>query len=613
MKAAYSAYSASCVRPKGWLARQLRLQAEGLAGNLDRIWPDVRDSQWIGGDREGWERVPYWLDGFVPLAWLLDDEDLKRRAQRYIDSIIANQQADGWLCPCKEEERNGYDVWALFLILKVLTGYADASGDDRVEEVVYRACKNLWQHLSRSTLFRWGSARWFEALIPILWMRERRPEPWLTDLGQRLRMMGMSWETMIRAPYWHEPNRVWTYDTHVVNLAMAIKSGGLCALLNGERDGSESELFLRELRKYHSTCWGLFTGDECLAGASPIQGTELCAVVEAMYSFETLLCATGDPVWGDRLEELAFNALPATCSADMWTHQYDQCSNQPACEIYPNDHVFMTNGCEAGIFGLEPNYGCCTANHGQGWPKFALHALLRDEDGVFCAVPVPAELKTRIGGTAVTVSVETDYPFRDTVKYTVTADAPADFALKIRIPGSAAGAELDGIPVNPGTVVTVRRSWSGETTVLLTLRQETKLEARPENLRCVRRGPLVYSVPVKAEKEMLEYVREGVERKFPYCDWLLHTASPWEWAFTGDAFRVVELGEVPEMPFDPERPPVGLETELVPIDWGREPGYEPAAARVPVSRKAKGEKHLMTLVPYGCTDLRMTELPIAEK
>ena len=87
--------------PKGWLRRQLKLQAEGQAGNLDKFWPDVKDSAWIGGKAEGWERVPYWLDGFIDLAWLLDDDDMKARAKRYIDAIFANQCADGWICPTK--------------------------------------------------------------------------------------------------------------------------------------------------------------------------------------------------------------------------------------------------------------------------------------------------------------------------------------------------------------------------------------------------------------------------------------------------------------------------------------------------------------------------------
>ena len=62
-------YTSKEIKPQGWLKRQLEIQAEGLSGNLHKIWPDIRDSAWIGGDREGWERVPYWLDGFIPLAF----------------------------------------------------------------------------------------------------------------------------------------------------------------------------------------------------------------------------------------------------------------------------------------------------------------------------------------------------------------------------------------------------------------------------------------------------------------------------------------------------------------------------------------------------------------
>ena len=69
-------YTAREIKPCGWLKRQLKIQADGLNGNLDKVWRDVRESQWIGGDAEGWERVPYWLDGFIPLAYLLQDEDM---------------------------------------------------------------------------------------------------------------------------------------------------------------------------------------------------------------------------------------------------------------------------------------------------------------------------------------------------------------------------------------------------------------------------------------------------------------------------------------------------------------------------------------------------------
>ena len=152
-------YTAREIKPCGWLKRQLKIQADGLNGNLDKVWRDVRESQWIGGDAEGWERVPYWLDGFIPLAFLLEDADMQARAKRYIDAILAGQCADGWLCPCSMEERAGYDMWALFLIGKVLTVWYDCTGDARVPEALYRAFANLRAHIAAYPLRDWAKSR----------------------------------------------------------------------------------------------------------------------------------------------------------------------------------------------------------------------------------------------------------------------------------------------------------------------------------------------------------------------------------------------------------------------------------------------------------------------
>ena len=79
-------FTSNEIKPIGWLKRQLEIQAQGLSGNLDKIWCDVRDSAWIGGNADGWERVPYWLDGFIPLAYLLENEDMISRVKKYIDA-----------------------------------------------------------------------------------------------------------------------------------------------------------------------------------------------------------------------------------------------------------------------------------------------------------------------------------------------------------------------------------------------------------------------------------------------------------------------------------------------------------------------------------------------
>ena len=88
-------FTTTAISPRGWLATQLRTQADGLSGHLDEFWPDIKDSAWIGGTSEGWERMPYWLDGVIPLAWLLNDVTLKDRVTGYLDYILEHQRDSG--------------------------------------------------------------------------------------------------------------------------------------------------------------------------------------------------------------------------------------------------------------------------------------------------------------------------------------------------------------------------------------------------------------------------------------------------------------------------------------------------------------------------------------
>ena len=434
----WNLYTSNEIKPKGWLRRQLEIQAEGLSGNLDKIWPDIKNSAWIGGDKEGWERVPYWLDGFIPLAYLLEDEDMIERAKKYIDAIVLSQKPDGWICPCTDEQRKTYDTWAVQLISKTLTVYYQCSGDERIPDVIYNVLKNYHNMLKNGeiTLFDWGKARWFEGFIAINFLYERCKEDWLVELAKILKEQGLDYNESI--PLWKRPLNRWRFETHIVNIGMMLKSEAVsCGILNEEYTDNAEKLY-SILKENNGTAVDIFTGDECLSGLSPIQGTELCAVAEQMYSYELLYAATGDAKWAERLEMLAFNALPATISDDMWTHQYDQLSNQIACEKFPAKPIFRTNGSEAHLFGLEPNYGCCTANFNQAWPKFALSAFMHSGDVIVSALPVPSELKTANEH----IVLETNYPFENSFKYTVEVKDAITF--KVRIPSFAKNVTVNG-------------------------------------------------------------------------------------------------------------------------------------------------------------------------
>lgn len=589
------------IKPHGWLKRQLEIQADGLSGNLDKVWRDVKDSSWIGGKAEGWERVPYWLDGFIPLAYLLGDEDKISRAKRYVDAILARQNADGWICPCAKENRASYDTWAVMLICKTLILYYQCSGDARAYSAVYKTLKNYYELLSSGQikLFDWGKYRWFEAFISLNAVYESCGETWLVDLAKLLKAQGADYPSLIDK--WKHPVYEWDWDTHIVNLTMMLKAEALSCELLGAEYTDEAEHLYSHLKMYNGTPVGLFTGDECLSGLSPIQGTELCSVVEQMYSYECLFALTGENKWAERLEELAFNALPATLSDDMWAHQYLQMSNQIACQKMPGKPLFGTNNGEAHLFGLEPHFGCCTANFSQGWPKFTLSAYMYNENTVINVLPVPSALDCPL----LEVSLQTDYPFKNEFTYTLQAKADATFI--VRIPVFAKEVTLNGEPCSGGDL-TVRLSAGDKRVLHLQYAVEPYYQERPYGLTTVKCGSLTFSVPIDYEKKMHEYEKDGVERKYPYCDYEYIPTSAWNFAYCIDNLQL-ERRAIDDIPFNSHAPAVVIKTKVVPIEWGFEPGYTTVCAKLPKAREAISAAREIELYPYGCAKLRMTEIP----
>lgn len=616
LKPAFEPLHMKEIKPEGWLLNQLKIQAAGLSGNLDKFWPDIKNSQWIGGTTEGWERVPYWLDGFIPLAWLLDDEDMKKRASFYIDYIIKNQAPDGWICPDNNAERSKYDMWALFLILKVLVIYHDATDDNRIEGVVYKALTALDKHIDVHTIFNWAHTRWFECLISIWWLYDRTKDEWLINLASKLQSQGFNWQSFFKVWPYRIPDEKgrWSQMSHVVNNAMMLKSGALLWRMSGSNEDLDSaEKMIKLLDEYHGMVTGVFTGDECLNGTSPVQGTELCAVAEYMYSLEQLIAISGRSLWGDRLEQIAYNALPATFSPDMWSHQYDQQVNQIECskQEYP---IFGTNGGESNLFGLEPNFGCCTANLSQPWPKFALSTFMRSQKGLVAAVYAPCSVNTSIKGIHTSIILETNYPFSDNLNFKVSVESEVDFSIDLRIPEWAENAILTigdkAVPVKSGTFHEVYRIWKDETTFTLQLPMKFNLVSRPNNLYAVKYGPLVYSIPVGERWIRVNENMEGHEA--PHCDYEILPTTPWNYGLCIDKNNLesclkFESSTVGAIPFSPDSAPAAVKVKGRKVDWAKENG---SAAPAPRMEWISDEAEELRLIPYGCTNLRMTEMPI---
>jgi hypothetical protein len=600
------------VRPQGWLLKQCQLQRDGLTGHAEELYASDlgTNSAWLGGTGENWERGPYYFKGLVALAYTLNDDGLKQKAQKWMDWLLNHQGADGYIGPASNN-----DWWPRMVATYALRDYYEATADPRVPAVLGNYFRYMLQNLPQRPLKEWGKARAGDEMDVALWLYNRNGDTNLLSLVNLLRQQAYDWTGIFTS------NNFAAYGTdfqpkHNVNVEEALKFPAVYHQLSDQPDDDEAlALGWDNLMREHGLSCGINSGTEFISGNASIQGVELCAIVEAMLSLETGVRITGDPVLADRLETISFNALPAALANNIKGLQYYTVPNNVIA--INGGHGFNQDYPNGTVPGPNSGYPCCRSNFHMGWPKLVQNSWAATADGGLAAIAYcPTVVNALVGGRQVQVTEDTAYPFEEQVRLQISVAKTAAFPLALRIPGWCGNATITvngklQLGVEAGSFFRIQRKWKNGDQVVVNLPMTIQTVSGPSRSVAINRGPLVYSLRIGEDWS----VRTPDPLKLGFDEFEIHPTTPWNYALQlnpdspADAFTFTNF-MMPENPFDPAQPSVAVlaQARRLPdwtIGWRGTHAFEPPTS--PVASTSGLET--VTLVPFGSQHMRVSWFP----
>jgi len=352
-----------------------------------------------------------------------------------------------------------------------------------------------------------------------------------------------------------------------------------------------------------------------------------------------MLMASGDAHWADRVEQMIFNALPGAVTKDFKQLQYFSSANQILASDTACPRIAMTRMSYRAAHETE----CCAGNVNRAMPNYVTRMWMRMDGGLAATLFGPSEVSTEIDGQQVTITEETDYPFRESISFKIKIAKPTTFAFGLRIPEwcDAASMMVNGKPLDivvaSGRFLTLKREFHNGDEIELQVPMSVQLKDWfAGGAVSVQRGPLVYSLKIDEKRVESHRDPDAIRRVlkgnnvqgFPAIEFF--PASEWRYGIDAaqkgapDKFKVIE-SPMTENPFVADSVPIRIEVPLrvlpqwetawqpvlepPPTDLKQSP-KNPAALPDEAGLQPAGESKRMILLPYGSTHLRLTTLPV---
>jgi hypothetical protein len=620
-------------KPKGYLLKFLQLQRDGLTGNLGKIsaWLAKTDNAWLtkdGKGKWGWEEVPYWLKGYAHIGYLLQDQVMINESKFWINAVLTNQRPDGDFGPIVL--RNGKrDLWTNMPMLWCLQSYYEYSNDPRVLTFMSNYFK--WENALPDSMFLedyWENSRGGDNLYSVYWLYNRTGESWLLDFATKIDRNTADWRQKDNLPNWHNVNIVQSYREPATYYLQSNNPADLEATYNDFK-------LVRDI--YGQVPGGLFGSDENARKGydDPRQAVETCGMVEQMTSDHFLLQFTGDPMWADNCEDIAFNTFPAAFMPDYRSLRYLTAPNMVVSDSR-NHAPGIAN--EGPFLMMNPfSSRCCQHNHSAGWAYYIDNSWMATPDnGLVAQLYTAGDVTAKVGdGTDVTLSTETHYPFDEVIDITVKTSRAVRFPVYLRIPNwcTKASITVNGKPIatktTPGTYVQVQGNWKNGDKIKLTLPMQLQLRqwTKNKNSVSVNYGPLTFSLLIKEEYKQQDSKATAIwdsrwQENADVSAWPsfeIFPASPWNYGLQVDANNLNKSFTVKKKPWPKGDDPFTNATapieliatgKQIPAWTIDQHGLCAVLPQSPVA--AEGAPVKLTLVPMGGARLRISAFPVVK-
>jgi len=615
------------ISPEGWLLKQLELQRDGLNGHLGEIsaWLQKEDNAWLKtGGKWGWEEVPYWLRGYGNLAYIMKDEAMLKETKFWIEGILKSQRKDGNFGPVQLNEGK-QDFWPNMVVLWIVQSYYEYSNDVRVIDFMSKYCNYLLTVPDDDFLSSyWENSRGGDNLWSVVWLYNRTGDKNLLALADKIHRNTADWTKSTQLPNWHN-----------VNVAQCFREPATYFLFNKDSALLEASYNVQSLvrRTFGQVPGGMFGADENarIGFFDPRQGTETCGFVEQMASDEIMLLISGDPIWAENCEDVAFNSFPAALMPDYKALRYITSPNHVVSDSKNHNPGIDNSG---PFLAMNPfSSRCCQHNHGFGWPYYAEHLIMATPDNGLAAVMYTAcKTKGIVGsnGVEVTLHEQTNYPFEESIRFKVSTPSKVSFPLYLRIPSWCKNASISingkirNIQGASGSYACINREWKNNDVVELIVPMDFTVRQWQVNKNSVsvNYGPLTLSLKIEEVYKKLDSRETAIgdskwQENADASAWPtfeIYPGSSWNYALMANLPITVERKAWPadNNPFTITNVPLEFKAKgrIVPEWMIDEYGL---CGVLPYENAKKSDKiDDIKLVPMGAARLRITAFPTAK-